>query len=67
MVFASIHGNGTILGSITLALTAVGQALAAVTVHRTRQEVDTPLDIDRVDHRTPREDARTQNIWLFGA
>jgi hypothetical protein len=46
---------------------AVGQALAAVTVHRTRLTVDTFQDVARVDHRTPREDALTQNIWLSGA
>jgi hypothetical protein len=40
---------------------AVGQARAAVTQHLLRPEVD------EVDHRNPREDARTQNIWLFGA
>jgi hypothetical protein len=67
MVLGSIHANGTILGSITLALTAVGQALAAVTVQRRRLKVDSFQDVDRVDHRTPREDALTQNIWLSGA
>ena len=61
MTFGSIHGSGTILGSIMLTIMAVGQALAAVTQHRARPEVD------EVDHRNPREDARTQNIWLFGA
>jgi len=61
MTRGSIHGSGTILGSITLTLTAVGQALAAVTQHYPRPEVD------EVDHRNPRDDARTQNIWLFGA
>ena len=60
MSFGSIHGSGTILGSITLTIMAVGQALAAVTQHRPRPEVD------EVDHRNPREDTRTQNIWLFG-
>ena len=44
-----------------LAIMAVGQALAAVTTHRPRPEVD------EADHRNPREDARTQNVWLFGA
>ena len=53
-----IHGSGTILGSITL---AVGQALAAVAKPQTRPEVD------EAEHRNRREDARTQNIWLFGA
>ena len=67
MVIGSIHANGTILGSITLAITAIGQALAAVTVHRTRLTVDSFQDVDRVDHRTPRENALTQNIWLSGA
>jgi len=67
MVLRSIHANGTILGSITLAITAVGHALAAVTVHRTRLTVDSFQDVDRVDHRTPRENALTQNIWLSGA
>lgn len=67
MVLGSIHANGTILGSITLAIAAVGQALAAVTVQRTRLTVDSFQDVDRVDHRTPREDALTQNIWLSGA
>ena len=67
MVLGSIHANGTILGSIALALTAVGQALAAVTVQRTRPTVDSFQDVNRVDHRTPREDALTQNIWLSGA
>jgi len=61
MTLGSIHGSGTILGSIMLTIMAVGQALAAVTQHRARPEVD------EVDHRNPREDARTQNIWLFGA
>ena len=60
MTLGSIHGSGTILGRITLAIVAVGQALAAVTTHRPRPEVD------EADHRNPREDARTQNIWLFG-
>jgi len=67
MVIGSIHANGTILGSITLAITAIWQALAAVTVHRTRLTVDSFQDVDRVDHRTPRENALTQNIWLSGA
>jgi hypothetical protein len=67
MVLGSIHGNGTILGSITLAIAAVGQALAAVTMHRTCRSGDTFQVVDRVDHRTPREDALTQNIWLSGA
>jgi hypothetical protein len=67
MVPGSIHGNGTILGSISFAITAVGQALAAVTMHRTCRRVDSFQDADRVDHRTPREDALTQNIWLSGA
>src|SRR5712671_1332535 len=35
--------------------------LAAVTQHRARPEVD------EAEHRNRREDARTQNIWLFGA
>jgi hypothetical protein len=61
MTLGSIHGSGTILGSVTLALMAVGQVLAAVTEHRPRPEVDD------IDHRNPRDDARTQNIWLFGA
>jgi len=60
MTLGSIHGSGTILGSITLAIMTVGQALAAVTKHRPRPQVDD------VDHHNPREDARTQNIWLFG-
>jgi len=64
MVLGSIHGNGTILGSIVLAITTVGQALAAVTVHRT---VESFHEVDRFDHRTPRENALTQNIWLSGA
>jgi hypothetical protein len=67
MVLRSIHANGTILGSIALAIMAVGQALVAVTVHRTPPAVDSFQDVDRVDHRTPREDALTQNIWLSGA
>jgi hypothetical protein len=67
MVLGSIHGNGTILGSITLAIATVGQALAAVTMHRTCLRIDTFQVVDRVDHRTPREDALTQNIWLSGA
>lgn len=67
MVLGSIHGNGTILGSITLAITAVGQALAAVTVHRTRLTVDSFQQVERADHCTPRENALTQNIWLSGA
>jgi hypothetical protein len=67
MVLRSIHANGTILGSITLAIAAVGQALAAVTMHRTCRRVDSFQDAHRVDHRTPREDALTQNIWLSGA
>ena len=54
MTFGSIHGSGTILGSITPTIMAVGQALAAVTQHRTRPEVD------EVDHRNPREDTRTK-------
>jgi hypothetical protein len=58
MTQGSIHGSGTILGSITL---AVGQALAAVAKPQTRPEVD------ETEHRNRREDARTQNIWLFGA
>jgi hypothetical protein len=61
MPLGSIHGSGTILGSIALAIMAAGQALAAVSQHRPRPEVD------EVDHRNRREDARTQNIWLFGA
>jgi hypothetical protein len=61
MTLGSIHGSGTILGSITLAIMAAGQALAAMTQHRPRPEVDA------VDHRNPREDARSKNIWLFGA
>lgn len=67
MVLGSIRGNGTILGSITLAITMVGQALAAVTMHRTCRRVDNFQDVDRGNHRTPREDALTQNIWLSGA
>ena len=67
MVLGSIHGNGTILGSIALAITAVGQALAAVTVQRTCLTVDSFQDVYPVDHRTPRENALTQNIWLSGA
>ena len=67
MVFGSIHGNGTILGSISFAIAAVGQALATVTMHRTCRRVDSFQNVDRVDHRTPREDALTQNIWLSGA
>jgi hypothetical protein len=67
MVLGSIHGNGTILGSITLAIATVGQAFAAVTLHRTHLTVDSFQDVGRVDHRTPREDALTQNIWLSGA
>ena len=67
MVLGSFHANGTILGSITLAIATLGQALAAVTMHRPCRRVDTFQDIDRVDHRTPREDALTQNIWLSGA
>jgi hypothetical protein len=58
MTLGSIHGSGTILGSITL---AVGQALAAVAKPQTRPEVD------EAEHRNRREDARTQNIRLFGA
>jgi len=58
MTQGSIHGSGTILGSITL---AVGQALAAVAKPQTRPEVD------EAEHRNRREDARTKNIWLFGA
>jgi len=61
MSFGSIHGSGTILGSITLTIMAVGPRLAAVTRHRARPEVD------EAEHRNRREDARTQNIWLFGA
>jgi hypothetical protein len=61
MTLGSVHGSGTILGSITLGTMAVGQALAAVAQPHPRPEVD------EVDHRNPREDARTQNIWLFGA
>jgi hypothetical protein len=60
MTLGSIHGSGAILGSITLAIMAIGQALAAV-AQPPRPEVD------EVGHRNPREDARTQNIWLFGA
>jgi len=58
MTLGSIHGSGTILGSTTL---AVGQALAAVRKPQTRPEVD------EAEHRNRREDARTQNICLFGA
>jgi len=61
MTLGSIHGSGTILGSITLAIMAVGQALAAVAKPQTRPEVD------KAEHRNPAKDARTQNIWLFGA
>jgi hypothetical protein len=61
MTLGSIHGSGTILGSITLAIMAVSQALAAVAKPQTRPEVD------EAEHRNRREDARTQNIWLFGA
>ena len=67
MVLGSIHGNGTILGSISFAFAAIGQALAAVTMHRACPRVDTFQVVDRVDHHTPREDALTQNIWLSGA
>ena len=61
MTVESIHGSGTILGSITLAIMAFSQALAAVAKPQTRPEVD------ETEHRNRREDARTQNIWLFGA
>jgi hypothetical protein len=61
MTVESIHGSGTILGRITLAIMAVSQALAAVAKPQTRPEVD------EAEHRNRREDARTQNIWLFGA
>jgi hypothetical protein len=64
MVLGSTHANGTILGSITLAIAAVGQALAAVTMHRTCLRGF--QDVEGVSHRTPREDALTQNIWLSG-
>jgi hypothetical protein len=67
MVLGSILGNGTILGSITLAIATVGQALATVTMHRTCLNVSRSGEFDRADHRTPREDALTQNIWLSGA
>ena len=60
MTLGSIHGSGTILGSITLAITAVGQALAAVASPQTRPEVD------KAEHRNRREESRTHNIWLFG-
>ena len=50
--------SGTILGSITLIIMVVGQALIAVTKPRPQ--------VDEVSHRNPRDDARTQNIWLFG-
>lgn len=60
MTLGSIHG-GTILGGITLAIMAAGQALGAGTQHRPRPEVDD------VDHRNRRDDARTRDIWLFGA
>jgi hypothetical protein len=61
MTVESIHGSGTILGSITLAIMAVSQALAAVAKPQTR------LEVDEAEHRNRRADARTQNIWLFGA
>ena len=65
MTPGSIHGggtmSGTILGSVTLAIMAVGQALTAVTKPQPRPEVD------EANHRNPRDDARIQNIWLFGA
>jgi hypothetical protein len=61
MTLGGIHGSGTILGSITLASMAAGQALATVSQHRPRPQVDD------VDHRNRCEAARTQNIWLFGA
>jgi len=60
MTLGSIQGSGTILGSITLAITAFGQTLAAASKPQPRPEVD------EVSHRNPRDDARTQNIWLFG-
>jgi hypothetical protein len=61
MTFGGIHGSGTILGSITLTSHGSRPRLAAVTQHRARPEVD------EAEHRNRREDARTQNIWLFGA
>jgi hypothetical protein len=61
MTLGTIHGSGTILGSITLTIMAVGQALAAVTKQQSRPQVD------EVSHRNPGEDAQTQNIWLLGA
>ena len=60
MTLGGFHGSGTILGSITLTILALGQALAAVTKPQPRPEVD------RANHRNPNEDARTQNICLFG-
>jgi hypothetical protein len=60
MTLRGFHGSGTILGSITLTILAFGQALAGVTRPQPRPEVD------RADHRNPSEDARIQNIWLFG-
>jgi hypothetical protein len=66
MALGNIHGSGTILGSITLAIMAVGQALAAVTLQSTRQDFDMLPKVDEVEHRNTREDARTQNVWLFG-
>jgi hypothetical protein len=59
MTLGGIHGSGTFLGSITLAIMAAGQALAAVTRPH-------PRPVDEVGHRNPWEDART-NIWLFAA
>jgi hypothetical protein len=66
MTLGSIHGNGTILGSISLAIMAVGQVLAVLIMQRTRQKIDVPLKVDEIEPRNPSEDARTQNIWLFG-
>jgi hypothetical protein len=67
MTLGSIHGSGTILGGTTLTIMAVGQALAAVTLQSTRQDFDMLPKVDEVEHRNRREDARTQNVWLFGA
>jgi hypothetical protein len=55
------HHSGTLLGDIALAIMAVGQAFAAMTQQHPRPQ------IDNIDYRNQREDARTQNIWLFGA
>ena len=52
--------------STRYAIMAVGQALAAVTLQSTRQDFDMLPKVDEVEHRNPREDARTQNVWLFG-